>query len=191
MPAAIVPLDEVLARLMLTFRKDGYDGASLAEISKATGLGKSSLYHYFPDGKAQMAERVLLHLEEALERDLFEPMREDSSPKKKLDAMLEVLDAFYDGGKKACLLERLCASTDRAKFRRPLNKAFTKWIAAIQALCEEAGVPAKEARRRAEDAVVRIEGALVVSAGTGDTGPFERTLAELGRTLLAHGRPRQ
>lgn len=184
MPAAIVPLDEVLDRLMQTFRKEGYDGASLSQISKATGLGKSSLYHYFPNGKAEMAERVLEHLEEALERDLFEPMRATASPRKKLDAMLNALDSFYEGGKNACLLERLSASTDRAKFRRPLNKAFVKWIAAVQALLEEAGVAAKEAKKRAEDAVVRIEGALVVSAGTNDIGPFQRTLAELRRTLV-------
>lgn len=184
MPAAIVPLKDVLARLMQTFRKDGYDGASLSEISKTTGLGKSSLYHHFPGGKVEMAERVLAHLEESLERDLFEPMRSTASPKKKLEAMLETLDAFYARGANACLLERLAASTDRARFRRPLAKAFSKWIDAIQTLCEEAGVPPKEARRRAEDAVVRIEGALVVSAGTHDTGPFQRALAELKRSLL-------
>lgn len=183
MPAAIVPLDEVLTRLMQTFRRDGYDGASLSEISKSTGLGKSSLYHHFPGGKVEMAERVLAHLEESLERDLFAPMRADGPPRKRLGAMLDVIDAFYQGGKQACLLERLSASTDRAKFRRPLSKAFERWISAIEALCREAGVPAKEARRRAEDAVVRIEGALVVSAGTHDTGPFQRTLAELRRTL--------
>jgi AcrR family transcriptional regulator len=185
MPAAIVPLDEVLARLLRTFRKSGYDGASLSEISKATGLGKSSLYHHFPGGKVEMAERVLSHLEATLEHALFEPMRSQAAPEDKLNAMLARLDAFYAGGKSACLLERLAASTDRARFRRPLNVAFQKWIAAIRELCEEAGVPGTEAQRRAEDAVIRVEGALVLSAGTNDTGPFQRTLAELGHTLLS------
>jgi TetR/AcrR family transcriptional repressor of lmrAB and yxaGH operons len=184
MPALIVPLEEVLARLMQTFRKEGYDGASLSEISKCTGLGKSSLYHHFPGGKVEMAERVLSHLEVSLERDLFEPLRASGSPRKKLDAMLATLDAFYAGGANACLLERLAGSTDRARFRRPLARAFSTWIDAIQSLCEEAGVPSQEARRRAEDAVVRIEGALVVSAGTHDTGPFQRALAELRQKLL-------
>lgn len=184
MPKPLLTKAEVLSRLLELFRRDGYDGASLAEISRATGLGKSSLYHHFPGGKAQMAGDVLASLAEALERDLFAPLAGGGSPEARLDRMLEALDAFYDGGKKACVLERLAASVHRRGFRRPLVAAFSRWIGAVEALALEAGVPAPVARRRAEDVVVRVEGALVVSAGLGDTGPFERALSEVRATLL-------
>jgi TetR/AcrR family transcriptional repressor of lmrAB and yxaGH operons len=184
MPAAIATKEEVLTRLLETFRRDGYDGASLAELSKVTGLGKSSLYHHFPGGKEEMATEVLVFLEEQLERDLFAPLRSKGAPAVRLEAMLDAIDAFYEGGKKACLLERLCASTQHARFRRPLSRAFAKWIGAIEALAKEAGVGTSTARARAEDAVVRIEGALVVSAGTNDTGPFRRALDHIRTTLL-------
>ena len=59
MPAALLPRDEVVARILTVFRDFGFDGASLAELSKATGLGRSSLYHYFPGGKDEMAVAVL------------------------------------------------------------------------------------------------------------------------------------
>lgn len=39
--------------------------------------------------------------------------------------------------------------------------------------------------RRAEDLEIRIEGALIVCAGTGDCGVFERTICSLKRSLLA------
>ena len=55
MPAALASREVVLERLLATFRDQGYDGASLAELSAATGLGKSSLYHHFPGGKVDMA----------------------------------------------------------------------------------------------------------------------------------------
>jgi AcrR family transcriptional regulator len=42
--------------LLKLFRQFGYDGVTLSKISQATGLGKASLYHYFPGGKAEMAE---------------------------------------------------------------------------------------------------------------------------------------
>ena len=64
---------EVLDRLMDTFRRDGYDGASLAQWSAVTGLGKSSLYHHFPGGKSDMALQVLAHMAAGLERDLLAP----------------------------------------------------------------------------------------------------------------------
>jgi TetR/AcrR family transcriptional regulator, lmrAB and yxaGH operons repressor len=184
MPAPLLPREEVLERLLSTFRDQGYDGASLTELSAATGLGKSSLYHYFPGGKEDMAQQVLAHLDQQLTEALFEPLRSKQSPARKLTAMLVTIDAFYEGGKKACLLERLCASVDRARFRRPLAHAFTAWIEAVEALGLEAGLPKALARSRAEDLVVRVEGALVVCAGTGDPSLFQRTLKELRTSLL-------
>jgi TetR/AcrR family transcriptional repressor of lmrAB and yxaGH operons len=185
MPAPLSSKEEVLARLLQTFRVKGYDGASLAELSAATGLGKSSLYHYFPGGKSDMAVQVLGHLETVLEAALFAPLRGVGTPKKRLEAMLDSIDAFYEGGERACLLERLSASVESRQFRRPLAAAFTKWIDAVEALGREAGLSRGLARTRAEDMVMRIEGALVVCAGTGETKFFARTLADLRTSVLA------
>jgi AcrR family transcriptional regulator len=176
---------DLLARLMDLFREKGFDGASLSDISESTGLGKSSLYHHFPNGKEEMGLKVLAHLEEQLEVALFEPMRSADKPAKKLDRMLDAIDGFYESGNKACLLERLCASVDARSFGRPLGRAFNRWIDAVETLGVEAGLPRAVARRRAEDMVVRIEGALVVCAGTGDNSVFVRAIRDLRDTLLA------
>jgi AcrR family transcriptional regulator len=175
----------MLGRLLDLFREKGFDGASLADISESTGLGKSSLYHHFPNGKEEIALQVLAHLEDGLELAMFEPLRLAGSPRKKLDRMLDAIDGFYDGGKKACLLERLCASVDARRFRRPLLRAFNTWIEAVETLGVESGLPRAVARLRAEDLVVRIEGALVVCAGTGDVGVFARAIRDLRESVLA------
>jgi AcrR family transcriptional regulator len=170
---------------MNLFRDKGFDGASISDISDSTGLGKSSLYHHFPNGKEEMALAVLGHLEEQLEQVLFGPMRSNGTPRQKLDRMLDTIDAFYEGGARACLLERLCASVDARRFRRPLGRSFSTWIDAVEALGVEAGLPHDVARARAEDLVVRIEGALVVCAGTGDTSVFARAIHDLRESALA------
>ena len=185
MPAPLLTKPVMLGRLLDLFREKGFDGASLSDISESTGLGRSSLYHYFPKGKEEIAIQVLAHLEDQLERALFEPMRSSGSPGQRLDRMLDTIDHFYDGGKKACLLERLCASVDARRFRRPLGRAFNVWIDAVEALGVESGLPRAIARLRAEDLVVRIEGALVVCAGTNDTGIFARTIRDLRDSVLA------
>ena len=185
MPAPLLTKPEMLSRLMDLFREKGFDGASLADISESTGLGKSSLYHHFPNGKEEMALQVLAHLEGQLEAALFEPMRSTGAPGKKLNRMLDTIDAFYEGGKTACLLERLCASVDSRRFRRPLGRAFKTWIDAVVALGIESGLPGAVARLRAEDLVVRIEGALVVCAGTGNISVFARTIRDLRESVLA------
>ena len=175
----------MLDRLMDLFRDKGFDGASLADISDSTGLGKSSLYHHFPNGKEEIALQVLAHLEDQLEQALFEPLRSSETARRKLDRMLDAIDAFYEGGKKACLLERLSSSVDAKRFQRPLGRAFKAWIDAVETLGVESGLPRSIARTRAEDLVVRIEGALIVSAGRGDTRLFARTLRDLRESVLA------
>ena len=185
MPAPLMTKHDLLDLLMDLFREKGFDGASLADISERTGLGKSSLYHHFPNGKEEIALQLLTHLEDQLERALFEPLRSSEAPRKKLDRMLDAIDAFYDGGKKACLLERLSASSDAKRFRRPLARAFNTWIDGVEALGVESGLPQALARSRAEELVIRVEGALVVCAGTGDTSVFARTIRDLRARVLA------
>lgn len=184
MPAALMSKEEVLARLMGIFREQGYEGASLADLSQATGLGRSSLYHYFPGGKDEMATSVLAYLDGILETALYAPLATKAPPKKKLDAMLAVVDDFYDGGAKACLLERLCASASRPVIGRPLRRSFDVWLTAFETLGVDAGVARALARSRAEDALARIEGALVVVAGTGKKDVFARALDDVRATLL-------
>jgi TetR/AcrR family transcriptional regulator, lmrAB and yxaGH operons repressor len=185
MPARLMTKDEVLDRLLDTFRDKGYEGASLSELSAATGLTKASLYHYFPGGKEEMGHQVMAHLDQYLAKVLYEPLQSAETPEQKLAAMIDTIDAFYDGGRKACLLERMCTAADRARFRRPLRRGFAVWVDALEQLCIEAGLSRAVARARAEDFVVRIEGALVMCAGTNDYGVFARTLKGLRRSVLA------
>jgi TetR/AcrR family transcriptional regulator, lmrAB and yxaGH operons repressor len=189
MPAALATKTEVLDRLMDSFRKHGYDGASLATLSERTGLGKSSLYHHFPGGKEQMALEVLAHLNTSLS-ETFHAVEGEPNPKKKLALLLSALDEFYEGGRKACLLERLCASVDRSHFFAPLRASFMGLMSALEKICRAAGLSRATSRRRAEAAVVRIEGALVVAAGVGDASVFTRTLDDLRATLLVPERRR-
>ncbi|HEY0253070.1 MAG TPA: TetR/AcrR family transcriptional regulator [Kofleriaceae bacterium] len=185
MPAALISKETLLARLLDIFRERGYEGASLADLSEATGLGRSSLYHYFPGGKDEMATAVLAHLDGILEQALYAPLATTVSPKKKLEAMLAVLDDFYEGGARACLLERLCASVDRPVIRGPLRRSFELWLVAFEKLGTDAELPRAVARARAEDALARIEGALVVVAGTGKKDVFARALDDVRSTFLA------
>ena len=64
------------AALGEVFRAHGYEGATLALISEATGLGKGSLYHLFPGGKEQMAAEVLADIDAWFELNIYAPLRE-------------------------------------------------------------------------------------------------------------------
>ena len=189
MPAPLLTRTQVLERILVEFRMRGFDATSLNDLSSATGLGKSSLYHHFPGGKEQMAAEVLAHLQATLEQGVFTPLRGVRPAKKRLAGLLDVLDAFYRGGKDACLLERLTASTVAGPLRAPLRATFAAMMTAFEEAARDAGLTPTVARTRAEDAVIRIEGALVVCAGSGETGPFERVMRRLRLEFLEPSNP--
>lgn len=64
---------DILASLAEVFRAHGYEGATLARISDATGLGKGSLYNFFPGGKEQMADEVLAAIDRWFADNIYAP----------------------------------------------------------------------------------------------------------------------
>ena len=160
----------------------------MSSIARATGLGRSSLYHYFPGGKHEMALAVLDHLEGWFQRKVVEPLAGSASAERRIDALLTAVDEIYEGGRASCLLERLVASVESETFRVRLASIFSAWTATVAEVISEVGVPAAEAAERAEDAIARIQGALVVCAATGTTGAFARALVDLRADLLRESR---
>jgi hypothetical protein len=73
----------------------------------------------------------------------------------------------------------------RQIFQRELRKSFGAWIDALAKVLTDARLPARQARERAEDAVIRIEGALILAGGLGDPAPFRRLLKRLPQDLLS------
>ncbi len=185
MPTPLLSREAVVDRLVAVFRRLGYEGASLSELSKATGLGRSSLYHYFPGGKEEMANAALDRLSEWMETYLLTPLKKPGTPAERLERVLDALDSLYAQGKEACLLGTLVYGGSRNLFQPRLQESFATWIASFEALIVEAGVDATIARQRAETAVVRIQGALTLCGGLDDDGPFKRVLADLRTALLA------
>jgi AcrR family transcriptional regulator len=184
MPPALLSREEVVARVMSVVRRQGYDGASLTALSKATGLGKSSLYHHFPDGKDDMVGAVIAYLETSLEASVFAPLRAAGPPEERLRAMNAALNGFYDDGREACVLAILGIGDSSQRFHPRVKQIFRDWIGALASVIRDSGQPADLAQTRAEDALVRIEGALVLARSLGETAIFGRTLQALPSELL-------
>lgn len=177
--------EEAISRLVEVFRQYGYEGATLARLSNATGLGKASLYHHFPGGKEAMAGAVLERLQQQLEVGMLAPLRSDRAPLKRLQAMTHSVDTFYNHGQKACLLAMLALGEANGLFHAQIQQALNGWIEALANVAVEAGVEATIARQRAEDAILQIQGALILAQGLGNAAPFQRVLKALPDNLLS------
>jgi AcrR family transcriptional regulator len=185
MPAAVIPRDEAVSRILAVFRKYGYDGASLARLSEATGLGKSSLYHHFPNGKADMAQAALDSVRAWLAANVLSILEGDAPPEVRLRRFAAKYAEFYANGQNPCLTDLFTMGDAGDIFRESFGKTVRNLIGMIAAVAQEAGIPKSEAMRRAEDAVIAIQGGLVVSRATSSTAPFQRVMKELPERLLA------
>ena len=184
LPMSKITEPELLNRLTAVFRTHGYEGASLSKISEATGLQRASLYHRFPGGKAEMAEAVLSRAGEWLQAHALKPLTESGPPESRLRQMARKLDEFYEGGKQSCLLDALSFGVEEGGIRDHQRAAMQAWVDAIATMLRESGLPQRSARERAQDAVIRIQGSLVMARATGDPKPFRRTLRNLPQDLL-------
>ncbi len=185
MPAPPLQKTDIVSRIAMIFRQHGYEGASLALIAEATGLGRSSIYHYFPGGKDEMVEAIFEQTAGWLAENILAPLRAPGDPAARIEQMLRAVDALYGGGKLNCLLGVLALGNSHERFQQHLKQRFDSWINALTRLLVEAGIEKKLAAERAEDAVVRIQGALIVSRGRASAAPFKRALQRIKEELLA------
>lgn len=177
--------EQAIAQLANVFRQYGYEGSTLARLSEATGLGRASLYHHFPKGKEEMASVVLAHINHWLEENILTPLRSGGQPAERIRAMSTKLDEFYNGGQQACLLGVLAIGASHQLFHGQIRAALTRWINTLAEVLVDAGLDADRARQRAEDAILQIQGSLVLARGLDNTAPFHRILQELPEKLLS------
>ncbi|HET7716761.1 MAG TPA: TetR family transcriptional regulator [Bauldia sp.] len=176
---------DMVAGLTSAFRRAGYEGTSLAELAAATGLAKAALYHRFPAGKAAMAEAVESAVGADFGDKVLAPLVGPGTPSERIRAMTRGLMMFYADGRHACLVEVFSIEATPEPVRRRLRAGVRKWIATLASVLMEAGLEATEAKRRAEDAVIRTQGALVVSRALGERRHFIDTVRSLPEHLLS------
>ncbi|WP_234050254.1 MULTISPECIES: TetR/AcrR family transcriptional regulator [unclassified Xanthobacter] len=176
---------DVLPMLGEVFREHGFEGASLAAITARTGLGKGSLYHFFPGGKEEMAAAVLAEIDSWFETHVFAPLREGEDAPAAIRDMLGKVDAYFRSGRRVCLVGVFALSDTRDRFSDKVQGYFAAWRDALTGALRRAGLADAEAAERAEDGVLAIQGALTLARALHDPDVFTRTLKRLERRLLA------
>lgn len=176
--------EEIITKLIPVFRNYGYEGATLSRLSEATGLKKASLYHHFQGGKEQMAAAVLGYVGDWMEENVLVPLQSDKSVRDRIKVMSERIDDFYDSGKTPCVLAVMSQGEADNLFNKQLVECLAMWLNALSKMLEETGVEPKQARQRAEDAIIMIQGSLVLVRVNKNPKPFKRIISILPDILL-------
>lgn len=173
-----------MASLAEVFRAHGYEGTTLALISEATGLGKGSLYNFFPGGKEQMATEVLTSIDRWFVDNIYAPLRASSDPAKGIAQMYAATDDYFRSGQRVCLVGVVALGASRDIFSDQVKTYFVGWVDALAAALRHLGNDRGLARRNAEHAVLEIQGALVIARACDDPKVFSRALSESRKRLL-------
>ncbi|MEL6383420.1 MAG: TetR/AcrR family transcriptional regulator [Cyanobacteria bacterium J06626_18] len=178
-----MPKEDYVPSLFQLFRQYGYDGATLAKMSEVTGLGKASLYHYFPGGKDEMVQAVLAYMEARLDQHVLQNLKQPGEAPERLQRMVEHLQKIYDNGNQPCVLAILLLGSARDIFHAKVQELLAAWIGAIAALLAESGMDAALAQQRGEAALITIQGSLILAQGMNDPSLFQRAVRALPATL--------
>lgn len=84
----------IIERSSEVFNKKGSAGTSLADLEKATGLTKGSIYSNFND-KEEVVVRVFNYNYEQLKNELLSKIQLDSSPKEQLKASIDFYIDYF------------------------------------------------------------------------------------------------
>lgn len=180
MPARLYDRKDIIARLGEVFREHGFEGATLAHITQATQLGKGSLYHEFPNGKADMAEAVLQDIHDWFEHHVFAPL---DAPQGDvgcaIDRMLDACDGYFCGGGRVCLVGVFALGDTRDQFHAAVSGYFQRWHTAQERAFGGAGLSKSASRDLSEDILAGIQGGLVMARALDEPKVFTRELARL------------
>lgn len=143
---------DAIPALAEIFREHGFEGASLAEITKRPGW---------------------------FETNVLMPLRESEDPAAGIDHMFKAVIRFYHSGRRVCLVGTFALDDTRDRFASEIESYFAAWTRVLAAALKRRGFDTRAARETAEDVVAGIQGALVLARAHDDSELFMRAMKRL------------
>ena len=171
--------EDLIVDLLRVFREKGYEGATLTELAKATGLGKASLYHHFPGGKDEMVAMLLRMCIAELQKKAFRHLDGKGKRTTKIEKFLDGFDSYVEGGEHHCLIAVLAQGSAVNTYGPLIQNQFRDWQTALAQVLDDTGESSKKSQRKAQELLVRLYGALVTMRLTGSDKTFRQTLKRL------------
>ena len=176
---------KLLAVLSDVFRSRGYEGATLAELARAAGLGKASLYHHFPGGKAEMAAVLLRQAVARLHKSAFSRLGKSAPATIRLQQFVDGFSAYAEHGESQCLVAILAQGSAREVHGDSIARQFQDWTVALTSVFEETGQKPRRAQRSAADLLARLYGDLLTAQLLNDPKHFRRGIKRIKKGLPA------
>ncbi len=166
----------IVAAAANLFRQRGYAATGMNDIVAESGAPKGSVYHYFPEGKAQIGAEALSLAGRVVQARMAARADAETDPAAFLRAVVagsaEALKAsdFRFG----CVIAGVVIDTppDESRIMQAADGALGLWRGIIEQVCVRAGLAEDRAAFIGSVAVSAFEGALIQARAARDTAPM-------------------
>ena len=175
--------DKIVRAAAVLFRRNGYAATGMNDIVTLSGAPKGSVYHYFPEGKEQIAIETIDYAARLVSETLAQLSQEYATPSDMVRAYGKLLSgwlvksAFQDGCPITTTLLELSASSEPVA--EAGRRAFASWKAIYQEKFIAAGMPEQRAIQLASMTVTSFQGALIFTKVECSAQPIIDVVAEL------------
>jgi TetR/AcrR family transcriptional repressor of lmrAB and yxaGH operons len=189
MPARPKHRDAIIKAAATLFRRRGYASTGLNDIVELSGAPKGSLYYYFPDGKASIAEAAVRFSSRNAGETLEKLAAQTSSAGALVRAYAALLagwmekSRFADGNAITTILLEMAPAD--AAVTAAGREAFRSWREIIVAKLTADGVPHGRAEPLAALAMAAIEGGLIHARVERSGAAIEQIARELEAVFAA------
>jgi TetR/AcrR family transcriptional regulator, lmrAB and yxaGH operons repressor len=176
----------------LLFRRQGYAATGINQILESADVKAGSLYHHFPDGKAELAAAVVDGVGGGITRLLRTFLDSDAEPADIVCRWIDLLAEGLEGDQRdGCPIEPIATESVHASpvVRAAAARAFGGWCTAVAERLAADGWSGDSARQTAQAVIALIEGALILSRIAGDRAALDAAKGA-ARTLLSPPPPR-
>jgi len=153
--------DRLIFAATRLFRQRGYDGTGLAEVLAEAGVPKGSLYHHFPDGKADLACAAADWTASEIIRVIDDAFAGAPDWRHGATTYCHKMAKLFDilNSADACpIFGLLFEGPDQNKFRAHAEAAFNRIIAGAARHGEAFGMSVEAAHEAAETLMIGFQG---------------------------------
>lgn len=168
------------------FRRQGYSATGINQILEVAEVRAGSLYHHFPDGKAELAAAVVDKAGGDISALLRTLLATDEPAADIVDRWVDVMAANLSTDERdGCPIEPLATESVTASpvVRTASARAFGSWITAVADRLRADGLTSDQAEQTARTIIALIEGALLLSRVAGEPSALDAAKAA-ARALL-------
>lgn len=153
----------------------------MAVLQEASGLGRGSLYNFFPEGKEEMAQAVLDDIDGWFQAHIFTPLRaaavgDTADARIAVRTMFAEIDMYFRSGSRICLLGAFAISHQRDRFAHTVGCYFTDWIDALTGALTAAGTT--DPKDTAFRCIALIQGGIVLARALNDPAAFTAVIGD-------------